>query len=34
MAKMSEFKKLASMAKQRLKEGNYSDKKGMKNNAV
>ena len=32
MAKMTEFKKLANMAKQRLKEGNYSDKKGMKNN--
>jgi hypothetical protein len=32
MAKISEFKKLANMAKQRLKEGNYSDKKGMKNN--
>ena len=32
MAKMSEFKKLASMAKQRLKEGNYNEKKGMKNN--
>lgn len=32
MAKMSEFKKLASMAKQRLKEGNYSEKKGIKNN--
>ena len=32
MAKMSEFKKLASLAKQRLKEGNYNEKKGMKNN--
>ena len=32
MAKISEYKKLANMAKQRLKKGNYSDKKGMKNN--
>lgn len=32
MAKMSEFKKLALMAKQRLKEGNYKDVKNLKNN--
>lgn len=32
MAKMSEFKKLANLAKQRLKEGNYQDKKKIKNN--
>lgn len=32
MAKMSEFKRLASLAKQRLREGNYSDKKNLKNN--
>lgn len=32
MAKMSEFKRLANLAKQRLKEGNYTDKKGIKNN--
>ncbi len=32
MAKMSEFKKLANLAKQRLKEGNYTDKKHLKNN--
>lgn len=32
MAKISEFKKLALMAKQRLKEGNYKDVKNLKNN--
>ena len=32
MAKMSEFKKLANLAKQRLKEGNYTDKKHLKSN--
>ena len=32
MAKISEFKKLAIMAKQRLKEGNYKDVKNLKSN--
>ena len=32
MAKISEFKKLALMAKQRLKEGNYKDVKNLKSN--
>lgn len=32
MAKMSEFKKLANLAKQRMKEGNYTEKRGLKNN--
>ena len=32
MAKISEFKKLANMAKQRLKQGDYTDTKRLKNN--
>ena len=32
MAKISEFKKLANMAKQRLKQGDYTDAKRLKNN--
>ena len=32
MAKSSEFKKLASLAKQRLMQGNYTEAKKLKNN--
>lgn len=32
MAKMSEFKKLATLAKQRMKEGKYSDKRVLNRN--